>query len=88
MLWTNLRLGHGFVRVIFINTLFIFQLLFFCPKLGDLELRASAFLIIDTHQGLLKIQETQELDAGDYTCVATNDAGRASGKITLDVGCK
>ncbi|XP_072199268.1 hemicentin-1 isoform X3 [Excalfactoria chinensis] len=53
---------------------------------GDLELRASAFLIIDTHRGLLKIQETQELDAGDYTCVATNDAGRASGKITLDVG--
>ncbi|XP_055671290.1 hemicentin-1 [Falco peregrinus] len=53
---------------------------------GDLELRASAFLIIDTHRGLLKIQETQDLDAGDYTCVATNDAGRASGKITLDVG--
>ncbi|XP_065505206.1 hemicentin-1 isoform X3 [Caloenas nicobarica] len=53
---------------------------------GDLELRASPFLIIDTHWGLLKIQETQDLDAGDYTCVATNDAGRASGKITLDVG--
>uniref|UniRef100_A0A8C3DQA4 Hemicentin-1 n=1 Tax=Corvus moneduloides TaxID=1196302 RepID=A0A8C3DQA4_CORMO len=53
---------------------------------GDLELRASAFLIIDTHRGLLKIQETQELDAGDYTCVATNEAGRAAGKITLDVG--
>lgn len=51
-------------------------------------MRASAFLIIDTHRGLLKIQETQDLDAGDYTCVATNDAGRASGKITLDVGCK
>ncbi|OPJ77524.1 hemicentin-1 isoform B [Patagioenas fasciata monilis] len=53
---------------------------------GDLELRASPFLIIDTHRGLLKIQETQDLDAGDYTCVATNDAGTASGKITLDVG--
>ncbi|XP_071421021.1 hemicentin-1 [Pithys albifrons albifrons] len=53
---------------------------------GDLELRASAFLIIDTQRGLLKIRETQELDAGDYSCVATNDAGRASGKITLDVG--
>ncbi|NXH90756.1 HMCN1 protein, partial [Edolisoma coerulescens] len=49
-------------------------------------LRASAFLIIDTHRGLLKIQETQDLDAGDYTCVATNEAGRAAGKITLDVG--
>uniref|UniRef100_A0A8C0VE26 Ig-like domain-containing protein n=1 Tax=Cyanistes caeruleus TaxID=156563 RepID=A0A8C0VE26_CYACU len=53
---------------------------------GDLELRASAFLIIDIHRGLLKIQETQDLDAGDYTCVATNEAGRAAGKITLDVG--
>ncbi|XP_066048296.1 hemicentin-1 [Chamaea fasciata] len=53
---------------------------------GDLELRASAFLIIDTHRGLLRIQETQDLDAGDYMCVATNEAGRAAGKITLDVG--
>uniref|UniRef100_A0A674IMN9 Hemicentin-1 n=1 Tax=Terrapene triunguis TaxID=2587831 RepID=A0A674IMN9_9SAUR len=53
---------------------------------GDLELRASMFLIIDSNRGLLKIQETQDLDAGDYTCVASNDAGRASGKITLDVG--
>lgn len=67
----------------------IFQLLFFfCLNLGDLQLRASPFLIIDPHRGLLKIQETQDLDAGDYTCVATNDAGRASGRITLDVGCK
>uniref|UniRef100_A0A8C9N6Y6 Hemicentin-1 n=1 Tax=Serinus canaria TaxID=9135 RepID=A0A8C9N6Y6_SERCA len=53
---------------------------------GDLELRASAFLFIDIHRGLLKIQETQDLDAGDYTCVATNEAGRAVGQITLDVG--
>uniref|UniRef100_A0A8C9DLV3 Hemicentin-1 n=1 Tax=Prolemur simus TaxID=1328070 RepID=A0A8C9DLV3_PROSS len=53
---------------------------------GDLELRSSAFLTIDPLLGLLKIQETQDLDAGDYTCVAINDAGRATGKITLDVG--
>ncbi|XP_060630493.2 hemicentin-1 isoform X1 [Anolis sagrei] len=53
---------------------------------GDLELRATAFLIIDIHRGLLKIQETQDLDAGDYMCVAANIAGSASGKITLDVG--
>lgn len=38
--------------------------------------------------GLLKIQETQDLDAGDYTCVAINEAGRATGRLTLDVGCK
>ncbi|XP_069497466.1 hemicentin-1 isoform X2 [Ambystoma mexicanum] len=53
---------------------------------GDLELRASTFIIIDSLQGILKIQETQDLDAGDYTCLAANDAGRATGKITLDVG--
>uniref|UniRef100_H0XAK9 Hemicentin 1 n=1 Tax=Otolemur garnettii TaxID=30611 RepID=H0XAK9_OTOGA len=53
---------------------------------GDLELRSSTFLIIDPFLGLLKIQETQDLDAGDYTCVAINDAGRATGRITLDVG--
>ncbi|KAM4812745.1 hemicentin-1 [Urocitellus parryii] len=53
---------------------------------GDLELRPSTFLMIDPLLGLLKIQETQDLDAGDYTCVAINDAGRATGKITLDVG--
>ncbi|XP_012591877.2 hemicentin-1 [Microcebus murinus] len=53
---------------------------------GDLELKSSPFLIIDPLLGLLKIQETQDLDAGDYTCVAVNDAGRATGKITLDVG--
>lgn len=58
------------------------------PDLGDLELRASEFLIIDAHQGQLKIQETQDLDAGDYMCIATNVAGSVSGKITLDVGCK
>ncbi|XP_004706727.1 hemicentin-1 [Echinops telfairi] len=53
---------------------------------GDLELRPSAFLIINPLLGHLKIQETQDLDAGDYTCVAINEAGRATGKITLDVG--
>ncbi|KAM9706377.1 hemicentin-1 isoform 2-T2 [Dama dama] len=53
---------------------------------GDLELKPSAFLITDPLLGRLKIQETQDLDAGDYTCVAVNDAGRASGRVTLDVG--
>ncbi|XP_038613568.1 hemicentin-1 [Tachyglossus aculeatus] len=53
---------------------------------GDLELRPSVFLIIDSQKGLLQIKETQDLDAGDYTCVATNEAGRATGQITLDVG--
>nr|XP_014344645.1 PREDICTED: hemicentin-1 [Latimeria chalumnae] len=53
---------------------------------GDLQLRPSAFVLIDSRQGTLRIRETQDLDAGDYTCVATNDAGVAAGKVTLDVG--
>uniref|UniRef100_A0AAY5K6S1 Ig-like domain-containing protein n=1 Tax=Esox lucius TaxID=8010 RepID=A0AAY5K6S1_ESOLU len=37
--------------------------------------------------GTLTIKETQDVDAGDYTCVAVNLAGTSSpGKITLDVG--
>lgn len=55
---------------------------------GDLELNPSNFLSIDSHGGILEIQEIQDLDAGDYTCVAVNYAGRASGQVTLDVGCK
>ncbi|EFB29465.1 hypothetical protein PANDA_009711 [Ailuropoda melanoleuca] len=48
---------------------------------GDLlPLRKDAFYLA------VQIQETQDLDAGDYMCVAVNDAGRAAGKITLDVG--
>ncbi|XP_032884067.1 hemicentin-1 isoform X2 [Amblyraja radiata] len=53
---------------------------------GDLELNPSNFLSIDSRGGILEIQEIQDLDAGDYTCVAVNYAGRASGQVTLDVG--
>ncbi|XP_043941249.1 hemicentin-1 [Protopterus annectens] len=53
---------------------------------GDLELQASDFLKIDLQHGTLEIQGTQDLDAGEYSCVAINEAGRASGKITLEVG--
>ncbi|XP_055962583.1 hemicentin-1 [Sorex fumeus] len=53
---------------------------------GDLQLRPSTYLLIDPLLGRLQIRETQDLDAGDYTCVATNEAGRATGRITLDVG--
>lgn len=41
---------------------------------------------MDTIGGTLTITETQDIDAGDYTCVAVNAAGTSSGKISLDVG--
>ncbi|KAL1022832.1 hypothetical protein UPYG_G00032950 [Umbra pygmaea] len=54
---------------------------------GDLLLRPSSFMDIDRRVGTLTIKETQDVDAGDYTCVAVNPAGTSSpGKITLDVG--
>ncbi|KAM4629779.1 hemicentin-1 [Polymixia lowei] len=53
---------------------------------GDLQLRPSSNIDIDVLGGTLTIKETQDADAGDYTCVAVNPAGTSSGKITLDVG--
>lgn len=41
---------------------------------------------MDTLGGTLTIKETQDIDGGDYNCVAVNAAGTSSGKISLDVG--
>ncbi|CAJ1060969.1 hemicentin-1 [Xyrichtys novacula] len=53
---------------------------------GDVRLHSSSFLDVDTFGGTLTIKETQDVDAGDYTCLAVNAAGTSSGKIYLDVG--
>ncbi|XP_051232997.1 hemicentin-1 isoform X2 [Dicentrarchus labrax] len=53
---------------------------------GDIRLHSSSLLDVDTLGGTLTIKETQDVDAGDYTCVAVNAAGTSSGKISLDVG--
>ncbi|KAI3368574.1 hypothetical protein L3Q82_025583, partial [Scortum barcoo] len=53
---------------------------------GDVQLRTSSVLEVDALGGTLTIKETQDVDAGDYTCVAINAAGTSSGKISLDVG--
>lgn len=37
--------------------------------------------------GELFIDGTQEMDAGEYQCVATNEAGTATGSVILQVGC-
>ncbi len=54
--------------------------------LGDVQLHSSSLLDMDTLGGTLTIKETQDVDAGDYTCKAVNAAGTSSGKISLDVG--
>ncbi len=38
--------------------------------------------------GALRILGVQEMDGGEYTCMATNQAGSVSAKVTLNVGCK
>ena len=54
--------------------------------LGDVQLHSSSFLEVDALGGTLTINETQDVDAGDYTCAAVNAAGTSSAKISLDVG--
>ncbi|CAG5863670.1 unnamed protein product [Menidia menidia] len=53
---------------------------------GDVQLQSSSLLEVDRFGGTLTIKQTQNVDAGDYTCLAVNAAGSSSGKISLDVG--
>uniref|UniRef100_A0A3B4Z1V9 Hemicentin-1 n=1 Tax=Stegastes partitus TaxID=144197 RepID=A0A3B4Z1V9_9TELE len=53
---------------------------------GDVRLHSSSLLEVDPLGGTLTIKETQNVDAGEYTCVAVSAAGTSSGKISLDVG--
>ncbi len=41
-----------------------------------------------TRSGRLVIRNVQEMDAGEYRCVAKNEAGSDSAKVNLEVGCK
>ncbi|XP_056628956.1 hemicentin-1 isoform X2 [Triplophysa dalaica] len=53
---------------------------------GDLDLGNMPFAEQDVHRGTLQIRGVQELDAGEYTCVATNAAGSTSAVVRLEVG--
>uniref|UniRef100_A0A914UY04 Ig-like domain-containing protein n=1 Tax=Plectus sambesii TaxID=2011161 RepID=A0A914UY04_9BILA len=46
----------------------------------------NAFRYISVEGGRLTIQGAQDNDAGTYTCVADNIAGRAQGQLIVDVG--
>jgi len=52
-----------------------------------LQLQDLPFMQIGS-DGRLTILGTQEVDAGDYECVATNEAGSSHAIVTLDIGCK
>lgn len=68
------------------NTYFLLLLLYLLCFVGHAKLRPSSLLEVDTSGGTLTIKETQNADAGDYTCLAVNAAGTASGRISLSVG--
>uniref|UniRef100_A0A0R3RPN4 Hemicentin-1-like n=1 Tax=Elaeophora elaphi TaxID=1147741 RepID=A0A0R3RPN4_9BILA len=51
---------------------------------GGRELRSYRYITID--QNKITIQGVQDSDAGSYTCVAQNLAGRDLGIVNLDVG--
>ncbi|XP_073439014.1 hemicentin-1 [Dendrobates tinctorius] len=53
---------------------------------GDLQISASSLMSIENHLGTLTIKNTKHTDAGDYICVASNEAGKASGQVSLNVG--
>nr|XP_061831771.1 hemicentin-1-like isoform X1 [Nerophis lumbriciformis] len=53
---------------------------------GDVQFHTTQSVDVDALAGILTIKNTQEVNAGDYTCVAVNTAGTSSGKVLLDVG--
>ncbi|KAF7658577.1 hypothetical protein LDENG_00010770 [Lucifuga dentata] len=53
---------------------------------GELEVGSAPFVDQDVHRGTLQIRGVQEVDAGQYSCVATSSAGSSSGTVILEVG--
>lgn len=59
-------------------------ILFVLP--GELEVGSAPFVEQDVHRGTLHIRGVQEVDAGQYSCVASSSAGTSSGTVSLVVG--
>ncbi|XP_034025662.1 LOW QUALITY PROTEIN: hemicentin-1 [Thalassophryne amazonica] len=53
---------------------------------GDLEVGSAPFVEQDVHRGILHIRGVQEIDSGQYTCVASSSAGSSSGSVNLEIG--
>ncbi|XP_030000348.1 hemicentin-1 [Sphaeramia orbicularis] len=53
---------------------------------GELEVGSAPFVEQDVHRGTLHIRGVQEIDAGQYSCVASSSAGSSSGTVNLEVG--
>lgn len=53
---------------------------------GELEVGSAPFVEQDVNRGTLHIQGVQEVDAGQYTCVASSPAGTSAGTVRLEVG--
>ncbi|CAB1456761.1 unnamed protein product [Pleuronectes platessa] len=53
---------------------------------GELEVGSAPFVEQDIHRGTLHIRGVQEVDAGQYGCVASSSAGSSAGTVTLEIG--
>ncbi|XP_041856289.1 hemicentin-1 [Melanotaenia boesemani] len=53
---------------------------------GELEVGSAPFVEQDVHRGTLHIRGVQEVDAGQYSCVASSSAGTSTGIVNLEVG--
>ncbi|KAM8887343.1 hemicentin-1 [Spinachia spinachia] len=53
---------------------------------GELEVGSAPFVEQDEHRGTLHIKGVQEVDAGQYSCVASSSAGTTAGNVSLEVG--
>uniref|UniRef100_A0A668AGU1 Hemicentin 2 n=1 Tax=Myripristis murdjan TaxID=586833 RepID=A0A668AGU1_9TELE len=53
---------------------------------GDLEVGSAPFAEQDVYRGTLQIRGVQEVDAGEYRCLASSPAGSSSGTVILEVG--
>ncbi|XP_066569261.1 hemicentin-1 isoform X1 [Amia ocellicauda] len=53
---------------------------------GDLQVQMLPFAEQDAQRRTLRISGVQEMDAGEYSCVASSSAGTSSAMVILEVG--